>query len=425
MLLTMLLTLVVVTLITFCCEAAFLLTMTPNIKLGNEFQKNVSLECRYWGNDAASSIRSVSRITILKEVTSQEGALVANVNNETKWVVAPFLSPSVFVSGNASTLLDTFLRLTWPVVTFDLFEKYVCEVNGFDSANNVVTERSPEFVAAENNLTVNDILALMVIERQEERSYCDKKIAQANISSLSRVVEEVESNKREVTQLTQNISGLYHHPMLQFWPEGSYAILMPESGCPLEVAANWTKGYRRFHTESEGTNHNNVSEHSHLMKPVMQKISTDYFFFQHFCVMVDSPGHPWPNGSYCISRRGGSCPPGFSSGSIEIDGEDTNGGSRTDGSLPDGVYKTSDTTMFYCCRSDGSPDDLVELPTLRPFYLYRYNGTCQDVVGMSVTEEEMIMDSEDFSNTDKYSNAFHPDGQVNNIIIYLCYYSKV
>ncbi|KAH9520412.1 hypothetical protein Btru_060702 [Bulinus truncatus] len=404
------------------CGGSFLLTLTP-LKTGNEFQQNISLECGFWGSEATSNIRNVSRITLLKEEITSGLVPIAGIENRTLMVSTE--TTSAQISGNTASLLDTFLRLTWPVVNVELFEKYVCEVVGFDSQNNLVTERSPMFAASEVNITMRDILEILITERREQRTYCERRITETNISSLNQVVKDVERNTEDVVQLSKDIVDLYHHPMLQYWPEGSYALLMPDSGCPLDVAAGWSSGYRRFHTESEGTNHNNMTDHSHLMKPITLKANSNYYFYQHFCVLVDSPGHAWPNGSYCINRKNGSCPSGLQSGFIYLDEEDTGGAASVNGSVPDGVYKAGDSIMYYCCRSDGSPGDPIELPTLRPFYLYRYNGTCQEVKGMSVSDEEMTLDTEDFSNDDKYENEYHPDGQINNVVIHLCYYSRL
>ena len=87
--------------------------------------------------------------------------------------------------------------------------------------------------------------------------------------------------------------------------------------------------------------------------------------------------------------------PGFSEGTVGWDDEDSNNRNSKNGSLPDGTYG-KDTYIDYCCRSDGSTYTAIDLPTRKPFYLFRYSATrCQQVKNMRVTEEWFYWDDED------------------------------
>ncbi len=48
------------------------------------------------------------------------------------------------------------------------------------------------------------------------------------------------------------------------------------------------------------------------------------------------------------------------------------------GKIPDGDFG-EDTTIYYCCRSDGNQADHVTLPTVEAFYLLRHKKNCQQV----------------------------------------------
>ena len=88
---------------------------------------------------------------------------------------------------------------------------------------------------------------------------------------------------------------------------------------------------------------------------------------------------------------------GFSTGAIKWDDENIDNKNRQSGSLPEGTY-FFDTHIMYCCRSDGSPNTAIELPTAKPFYLFRYTSYgCQRVKNMQVTEEWFHWDDEDDS----------------------------
>lgn len=98
--------------------------------------------------------------------------------------------------------------------------------------------------------------------------------------------------------------------------------------------------------------------------------------------------YKWPPGEYCIFQYGESCPEGFKSGYITWkDTQNVLSDSSIRGFIPKGNYTRQTTTIYFCCRDDGSAENLIELPTDAPFYLLRYGKSCQKVDGMSEQEQ--------------------------------------
>ncbi|GFO18938.1 Apextrin [Plakobranchus ocellatus] len=201
------------------------------------------------------------------------------------------------------------------------------------------------------------------------------------------------------------------------WPAGEFGLLRPISDCPADTASiQWRTGYNKYHTESVDENQDAVSNPNHLYNPVSVIDNGKHFLYMHFCVNKDPnpDSRPWPAGSYCINQGGRQCPLGFTSGYVDIDEEDTNFAGSSFGFRP--------RMLFYCCRNDATADQPISLPTTKPFYLYRFGGKCQEVQNMQVTSESMTFDTENDDNEDAYENDYHPDGQLRNVVIELCYY---
>ena len=77
---------------------------------------------------------------------------------------------------------------------------------------------------------------------------------------------------------------------------------MSKEGCP---SASFTSGNR---TETLGpANYGRNIENLNLKEGA---ISGDRMFRYDFCVAEDEAIDEWPAGSYCIYRKGGTCPPG-------------------------------------------------------------------------------------------------------------------
>lgn len=144
-----------------------------------------------------------------------------------------------------------------------------------------------------------------------------------------------------------------------------------------------------------------------------------------YCVKI-SPGNTgvqWPRGTYCIAMKNKHCPHGFNAGGIMWDDYDFFNKNRKWGSLPDGTYG-HDTTVKYCCRSDGNHNVPMTLPTGKPFVLYRYGGRCQRVSRMRYTQLYIKWDDNNFINKDKCWGA-HPDTPCKpDHLLHFCYYTK-
>ncbi|KAH9489481.1 hypothetical protein Btru_049369 [Bulinus truncatus] len=215
------------------------------------------------------------------------------------------------------------------------------------------------------------------------------------------------------------------------WPEGQCGLLMPDTGCPSQGFSfiDWRgDGFRQFHTESTSVfNLDDFSEDIHLKRPYKKKNLNNNFILLYFCVNPEdtnsAEGPAWPEGSYCIHKFL-KCPDLFREGSIFFDEENINHESKFNDLLPSGVY-SHDTELNFCCRRDGDPNTPMYLPTSRPFYLYRYGGKCQQVSGMNVINEYIVFDTENSpENQDKYTRTYHPDGQLNDVRVELCYYER-
>ncbi len=202
-------------------------------------------------------------------------------------------------------------------------------------------------------------------------------------------------------------------------------MLQTTSGCP----QGWSSGSRKQDNEDD----DNANRYSPSNIASYLTFGTGRNFVTYYCTKTrdfgNDNGFIWPVGKYCIARKGGSCPTvavnqasHFYPGSRYWDDEDSNNENSYQGILPDGSYD-SNTRTEYCCRSDGSPNIEVLLPPTRPFVLYRYQGVCQKVKGMSVRELFIHFDDEDSRNANSCGGQ-HPEGSCGrNSELHLCYYT--
>ena len=72
-------------------------------------------------------------------------------------------------------------------------------------------------------------------------------------------------------------------------------------------------------------------------------------------------------GKYCIYKKYPGCPEGLTSGELFWDDQDGYQINDDGGVLPEGRYN-HDTTINFCCRTDGDRDDPVLLPVKSPFF---------------------------------------------------------
>ncbi|KAL4234548.1 hypothetical protein ACF0H5_006189 [Mactra antiquata] len=209
------------------------------------------------------------------------------------------------------------------------------------------------------------------------------------------------------------------------WPEGNYALLKPEAGCPNDVPGQWTEGSRLHFSTGRNYFSNPLTLHGNY--------SPD-FMHHEFCIHGTVSSKPstlkyktyWEPGSYCILRRKGNCPRGFSDGYLMFDDKERNNStvSTTSGDLPDGDYGP-DTGLYFCCRKDGSVHTPLVLPKEENFVLFMNKGetACQNVRGMDHSIQSFTFNGE---SGDKHQHR----GQVpsirianNDLTLQFCHYS--
>ena len=206
----------------------------------------------------------------------------------------------------------------------------------------------------------------------------------------------------------------------QCWPNGTYGLPRPKSGCPEGYNYEWETGSSVF----SGGVRNRVTVQHHLVGSLDNKSSL------HFCMKLNSTPYcsdnsvspfEWPSGCYCILKRG-DCPENFTSGTIHW-----NESSVTNGSVPDGAADTSVVTNIeFCCRCDSSSAVTVPivLPTDRDFYLMALYPQCQLVSGMEARLEYVIWySSQNESNyIQNWTPAYYDFSQ--DIVTLFCYYAR-
>ena len=92
------------------------------------------------------------------------------------------------------------------------------------------------------------------------------------------------------------------------WPEGTYGLPMPKSGCPKRSNFPWHSGYRYHDTEDRRSNN---------MWSSPFDLAGSYYksnMYQNFCMKTKHTASvynlPWPKGQYCILKKG-TCPEGL------------------------------------------------------------------------------------------------------------------
>ena len=203
------------------------------------------------------------------------------------------------------------------------------------------------------------------------------------------------------------------------WPDGKYSLPQAISGCP----QGWSSGWRLQDNEDD----DNGNSHEPFDLDLYMKIVLGRNYKTYYCTKTfdGNSGFFWPRGKYCIAQYGGSCPSGFYKGSIYWDDEDGDDSCNAyQNPVPDGKYD-GNTKIQYCCRSDGDPGEGMLLPTTEDFFLYRYDGVCQKVLGINdPVQFKLYFDDEDDDNDDSCSGN-HPDSDCGgNHDIYFCYYSQ-
>ncbi|XP_028403635.1 cubilin-like isoform X2 [Dendronephthya gigantea] len=207
------------------------------------------------------------------------------------------------------------------------------------------------------------------------------------------------------------------------WPSGSYGLPSPKTGCPSTAKSVWKTGWRLQDMEdSPSRTRSRVSAGSHML---VKFIGDKKDIKRTFCMKAKTgtPKRNWPKGSYCIYKKGSSCPEGMDDGWIYWDDEDYRNGNSHGGSLPFGSYD-GNTKIYYCCQTKGQWYNSIELPVSQPFYLLTSSSTanpvCQMVKWAFSYLEYIVFDTNHQNNADNAGgkHAFRKYRQK----IYYCYY---
>ena len=147
----------------------------------------------------------------------------------------------------------------------------------------------------------------------------------------------------------------------------------------------------------------------------------------NFCVKTESITDEqlnWPRGSYCIGRKGMTCPGGFCEGFIKWDDKDFRNKNKNEGELPDGKYDDNTLINFCCCSDHGGPRNPIQMPIEKSFVLYQKGKECQKVAGMRVAEDYILWHNEFMLNKDKTDGSIpDDDGGKKKHKLYYCHYS--
>lgn len=203
------------------------------------------------------------------------------------------------------------------------------------------------------------------------------------------------------------------------WPTGTYGLPRAKVGCPVTVNSTvWATGWRFEDTEDHKP-FTSKSPSFHLDTEVGIDVN------RTFCIktkdIISEEAGEWPQGRYCIYKKG-DCPRGLKEGYVFWDDENYKNINDQGGTLPDGKYD-KDTSIYYCCSTDGDKFKPIPLPLISPFYLMAFNTSeCQRVQGAIATEEYIAFDSEDNNNQNACNGSypFGPGGR--NHRVYYCYY---
>ena len=95
----------------------------------------------------------------------------------------------------------------------------------------------------------------------------------------------------------------------------------------------------------------------------------------------------WPEGKYCIYKKGSSCPTGLDEGFVIWDDENKDNKNSKEGVLPEGLFN-EDTKIFFCCSTTGSASQEITLPNKAPFLLFAYDSILCQKVSLSKTNKQ-------------------------------------
>ncbi|GFS00789.1 apextrin-like protein 1 [Elysia marginata] len=387
-------------------EMPFQLIVTPPLVNTYVFE-NMKMRCERNPN-VQTKLTEIFRIRIVK-LSNSDWNLVAEERD---------VAASSKVTGNVTVVANIrddisrdFLQVSWNHIDDDSFGIFKCDVIGFDNHSNVVMEHSPQ-------IKVSDVKNF----RDLMKSFIQK--VQGGFLHL-RITMDSELGRHEdrLTKLERFVSGLTQ------WPGGHYALPRPRTGCPVDLAFfGGTHSYMKLHTESQSFSDPRNNHTSAFPLWTTFESDSKNFVTLEFCEATrEFNTASWPLGSFCINRiYPESCPVGFTDGFAPFNAETTESSSemRTHAG---GIGYILFPMLFFCCQNSTYATDPIELPTDSSFFLYRYGGVCQAVQGMSVSEEYIMINTEDST----YLQNFHgslPDIDLlgdSLLKLNLCYYTKL
>ncbi|XP_059176296.1 uncharacterized protein LOC131955978 isoform X2 [Physella acuta] len=460
---------------------AFTLRQSPN-KIVTGLTKNVTVECSLHTGDNSEIAKvnwirilkkSGQAWTAYAELRDVDSCVVTSEATE---------QTNVGVSGYVGAASESFLKISWEFATDEILGSYRCDVVGLSKNQDLVVVKTPLIALGVGEMSANQVFyhlkdAQDSLEQRlrwlEQNIGKDFTTVLNKISELFFIMKSVDTSQETLLEVVNGLQakqvqcdspdlkrkdqdslnvtsfdldmfeiteGVVEAPVrrpvlrtdlnvqedpsnvtsakLDGWPGGSFALLMPRSGCPGNTSeVTWFEGhYKHREPNQEKSLKSEVSDIFSI------KEDSVIFFNLNFCVASDNEAEKaWPQGSYCINRNNGTCPDGFTSGYVKFHHNSTQATASHD---PDVEIKEGSTYIHYCCRGDAAHDAAIHLPHDAPFYLYRYGGKCQTVHNIRVVEEELTVDTEDDNNSDSYENNSHPDGKLNDVSIRVCYYSN-
>ncbi|GFR87459.1 MACPF domain-containing protein 8 [Elysia marginata] len=389
---------------------SFQLTFMPTI-VKRGITTNVSLLCEHDGN-TLSQLGEISRIRIMKQSASGWDLFVEKkVANYTN-----IYGDGVTAAGRITkSINDTSIEVSWARANENVFGTYRCDIIGLDRNLDIAQESTPPVRILEEPVTMNDLLTLLLQTREEMNTRTQDM--NRHLDAMDREI----SNLKDQALTQQTVAA---------WPEGSYALLQPRAGCPVDLTfLGGDASYFVVHTESSsGTKNQNSYTEALPLSTVTKLGPSAQLFTLRFCeARRDFTSQRWPGGSYCINKMSRKpCPSGFDEGAINLDVEDTNTTSDLRGSV---ITEFGDRAKIeFCCKESAFSSYRMRLPNSSPFLLYRKGGTCQPVYGMKVSEESITIDTEDNNNGDTISGSI-PDvfllsTSAKPMRFSLCFYTK-
>ncbi|KAK3789725.1 hypothetical protein RRG08_036018 [Elysia crispata] len=340
---------------------------------------------------------------------------------------------------------NAFLQVSWEDVSDNNFGVFQCDVTGYDYKLNIIIERTSEIDIQESEVP-NKYLVNLFQNAQEAvldlQKFFDTEIfnVESRLKALKLAIAAFEDRQ---TSFQKSLMALELNQSLienrltavetlrvghMHWPGGFYALPKPNTGCPQNGAfLNGTEQFQKIHTESRWSNDPSDSHSCAFPAETLSYVNHRKFVTLEFCEIIYQPRAPhWPHGSFCINKFVlQSCPEGFTDGFVQFHNEDS-GGRHTEGKNQVAADDGTHVKLFFCCQSSGSAMTPIELPSGSPFMLYRNSGACQQVHGMTVSDEYLLFNTEDDFADDNELSGTHPDvDQPGSVLhFHMCYYTR-